>query len=190
MATFLDAIGVLESLGFYDYIFPFILMFAITFGLLSVAKPFGEDQRVNIIVATIVGFLFISFSGAVAFVNMFIPMLMILMIIIIFIMMAFKFSGASSETIAKTLQHPAGFGILIGIIIILIAVTFTSTQTQLTDIFSPINESELSPEGFALTPEAGMKQTMQTLFHPTIVGIIVMLAIFAVTVYVITRKGG
>ena len=188
MATFLDAIGVLESLGFYDYIFPFILMFAITFGLLSAAKPFGEDQRVNIIVATIVGFLFISFSSAVAFVNLFIPLLMILMIVLIFIIMAFKFGGASSESVAKALQHPAGFGILIGVIIILIAITFSTSQPQLTDMFSPINESELSPEGFALTPEATMKQTIQTLFHPTVMGIIVMLAIFAVTVYMVTRK--
>ncbi len=189
MATFLGAIEVLSSLGFYAYIFPFILIFAITYGILTSFKPFGSDQRVNLIVATVTGFLFISLSSAVAFMNMFMPFFMIALIIFLFVLMAFKFGGVSEETIVKTLQHPAGYGLILGVLVIIIAVTVTYTQPQIFDIVQPINESEVSPEGFALTPEALMKQTTQTLYHPTIIGIIIMFVVFAVTVYMVTHKG-
>lgn len=189
MATFLGAVEILSSLGFYTYIFPFILIFAITYGILSGVKPFGEDYRINLIVAMVTGFLFLSFSHAVDFMNMFVPFFMIFLIILLFILMAFRFSGASEGSIMNALKHPAGYGILIGVFILIFATTMIYTQPQLLEFVTPINESELSPEGFALTPEAHMKQTVQTFINPTMLGIIVMLVIFAATVYMVTYKG-
>ncbi len=104
--------------------------------------------------------------------------------------MAFKFGGIKDETITAVLKHPAGWGILAGVFILLIALTVIYTQPDIYTFMTPANASEVSPEGFALTPSAQLKQTVQTLMHPTIVAIVIMFAIFAITVYMITHKGG
>lgn len=190
MATFLGAIEILTSLGFYAYIFPFILIFAVSYGILANFKPFGDDQRVNLIISMVIGFLFISFSKAVNFMNMLTPLIIIALIIMLLVIMAFKFGGISDATISGVLKHPAGYGLLIGVFLIIISMTVTYTQPQLLENFQPINESELSPEGFALTPQAKMQQTVQTLFHPTIMAVVIMFMMFAVAVYMVTHKSG
>lgn len=190
MATFLGAIEILNSLGFYAYIFPFILIFAMSYGILVNFKPFGADTRVNLIIAMIIGFLFISFSKAVDFMNMLTPLIIISLIIMLLIIMAFKFGGVTDATISDVLKHPAGYGLLIGVFILIISMTVTYTQPQLLENLQPINQSELSPEGFALTPHAKMQQTVQTLFHPTIMALVIMFMMFAIAVYMVTHKSG
>ncbi len=54
MVTFADLIAQAKDLGIFQFYLPFILMFAIFYGLLDRAKIFGEDaagKRINIIIA-------------------------------------------------------------------------------------------------------------------------------------------
>lgn len=60
MANFKTVLMTLESLGIYDVLFPFILVFTIVFALMQKIKPFGEDgQRTkgySVMVALVMGF--------------------------------------------------------------------------------------------------------------------------------------
>jgi hypothetical protein len=46
-----------ESIGFFDIILPFLLIFAIVFGILSYMKIFGENKAVHAIISVILGLL-------------------------------------------------------------------------------------------------------------------------------------
>lgn len=43
--------------GVFDYVLPFLLMFAVVYGILSQAKIFGENKGVHAIIALVIGLL-------------------------------------------------------------------------------------------------------------------------------------
>jgi hypothetical protein len=53
----------LRDLGFFGFLFPWVLMFALTFGLLLKSKALGEDKRVMGVVSMVVAFFVIGFGG-------------------------------------------------------------------------------------------------------------------------------
>ena len=46
-----------QNIGFFDLILPFLLVFAIVFGILSYMKIFGDNKAVHVIIAVILGLL-------------------------------------------------------------------------------------------------------------------------------------
>lgn len=55
----------LRGFGFFDYYLPFILMFAIFYGLLTKSKIFGEDkkaERINLVIALSASFYLLIFT--------------------------------------------------------------------------------------------------------------------------------
>ncbi len=46
-----------ESYGLFDYLLPFLLIFAIVYGILSYAKVFGDNNGVHLTIALVVGIL-------------------------------------------------------------------------------------------------------------------------------------
>lgn len=61
-STIQDMLIQLEYLGFFNYVLPFLLVFAVIYGILSFTKVFQEQKAVNIIVAIILGLLSIRLS--------------------------------------------------------------------------------------------------------------------------------
>src|SRR3989338_10579622 len=52
-----------EQAGFFSYVLPFLLIFAIVFGILTKIKLFGaENKGLNAVVAIVVGLLSLQFS--------------------------------------------------------------------------------------------------------------------------------
>lgn len=46
-----------ESAGIYDYVLPFLLLFAVIFGILSATSAFGKNKGVHVTVALVVALL-------------------------------------------------------------------------------------------------------------------------------------
>ena len=62
---FQEAIEPLRKIGFFDYYLPFILMFAIFYGLLKKSKIFGEDksaEKINLIISLSASFYVTIFT--------------------------------------------------------------------------------------------------------------------------------
>ncbi len=57
IGSIIDILFQLENLGFYDFILPFLLMFAVVYGILQYMKIFGEDKAVHIIIAVVLGLI-------------------------------------------------------------------------------------------------------------------------------------
>ncbi len=46
-----------EKIGFFQFILPFLLIFAVVFGILSYMKIFGDNKAIHVIIALILGLL-------------------------------------------------------------------------------------------------------------------------------------
>ncbi len=60
MGTFDELFNTLAQAGFFTYLLPFIVMFAISFALLQRVKIFGDNKKIDGIVAIAMGFLFLQ----------------------------------------------------------------------------------------------------------------------------------
>ncbi|MBD3263209.1 hypothetical protein GF374_02415 [Candidatus Woesearchaeota archaeon] len=174
MATLVDAIGVFKNIGLYDTVFPAILIFAVVYGLLSKLEPFGENKAVNGIVAIIIALFFISFMKAVTFISYLIPLFTAFFVIILLVMLVFMFMGVPSETIKEAMTSSSGYGVMIILFVLFVFIVLSVTFPPTEEV--PPGETDV----FA--------QTAETLFSPVIMGIITLLAIFAVATYYITRE--
>jgi multisubunit Na+/H+ antiporter MnhB subunit len=51
-----------QDIGIFRYVLPFLLIFAVVFGLLTRSKALGENRGVNVVVAIAVGLLALQFD--------------------------------------------------------------------------------------------------------------------------------
>lgn len=51
-----------QSVGVFDYVLPFLLVFAIVFGILETTKVLGKEKSIHLIVALVIGLLAIGTS--------------------------------------------------------------------------------------------------------------------------------
>ncbi|MDO8460693.1 MAG: hypothetical protein Q7S74_06290 [Nanoarchaeota archaeon] len=57
-----DILMSLESLGAFDYILPFLFVFAIVFGILSSTRFLGDNKAVYVIVSLVIGLMTLRWS--------------------------------------------------------------------------------------------------------------------------------
>ena len=81
--SIIDILFQLENLGFYDFILPFLLMFAIVYGILQYMKIFGEDKAVHIIIAIVLGLISIRLPFYADFLTVISPKLAIGLIVLL-----------------------------------------------------------------------------------------------------------
>ena len=73
----------LQNFGFFDLILPFLLLFAIVFGILSYMKIFGNQKSIHVIIALVLALLAIRFPVFTDFLNLISPRLGIGLVILL-----------------------------------------------------------------------------------------------------------
>ena len=79
----IDIFRQLEYLGFFDIILPFLLIFAVVFGILSYMKIFGDQKSVHVIIAIVIGLLSIRLPFFSAFLTQISPRLGVGLVILL-----------------------------------------------------------------------------------------------------------
>lgn len=198
MATLVDAVGVLKTFGVYDTILPFMLVMAGTYAVLTKYKPFGETKGANAIISLIVGLVFISFAKAVLFINMLIPVMTIFLIMIVLALLIFAFIGVKAETIAGIFQErKSAFGIVLLLFLLMIFIVISSVMPE----GSLLVQNPVLAQQLNITPTGGPgatpieqasaylgAQMNAILLSPQILGLIVMIIVFMLSAYFITRE--
>ena len=185
MANLIDAVNITQNLGFYATVFPFLLIFAVTYGLLSKFKPFGESKGVNVVISMVMAFIFISFTKASLLLQNLMPFISTFLLILFFLILIFMFLGVKESAIAEFVQQPEGFWAVIGVVllsfIIAIAVVFPEFQYA--------SSPELAPANYTQTAqEKSLAQNIAIILHPTILGMLIFFFILAIGAYVIVRE--
>jgi len=181
MASLVSGIELLDKFGAYRIVFPFLLIFAVTYGVLSRLKVFGENSFINSIISFVVAIIFVSFATAVKFVNLLMVFSIVFMIVILLVVIVVAASGVKLDTIVKGITKGGWFLI----VIVLVILTFTVMNL----VFPEFNPST---QDVANASESGaygiLGGTTSIFFTPAVLGLIVLFAVFAAAAYFITVK--
>lgn len=109
-----------EQMGMFAYILPFLLIFAVVYGILARTKIF-EAQGVNAIIAVVVGLMALQFQMVSVFFSEIFPRLGVgLSVILVILILLGMFMPANKEWVTYTL-----FGIAAIVAVIVISKSFS-----------------------------------------------------------------
>ena len=116
----------LEAFGLYDFLLPFLLMFAVVFGILSFIGIFKEQKGLNAVIAIVLGLLAVRYSFFTDFLNEISPRLGVGLVILLALMILIGLFVPS--------EHMMIIGwVMVGIALIIALVIFG----QVYDLFGP-----------------------------------------------------
>ena len=107
-----------QQIGFFSYLLPFLIIFALVFGILTKVNLFRDNKVVNAIIALAVGLIAIQFPGVSEFFSVIFPHLGIALAVILVILIV---AGLFVKNIEKKWINYVLAGIA-GIIVIVVLV--------------------------------------------------------------------
>lgn len=124
--NFGDVLNKLDNLGFFDFILPFLLIFAIVFGVLSKVKIFEDNKGVSGIIALSVGLMSLQFGFVSEFFSVLFPRVGIGIAVMLLLLIFLGFFGDDEEDGATKWIFWGG-----GIVIILVILADTFEESVL-----------------------------------------------------------
>ncbi len=112
---FYSVFSELQAMGVYDYVLPFLLMFAITFAILEKLKIFGDKSNINLLVSLIMGLVLVSRPDITFMINNFIPKISLFILVILMFLIVFGIFGGRTEGWES-------YGIIIALVVCIVAV--------------------------------------------------------------------
>ncbi len=172
------------DIGLLDYfvpVFVFLLIFGIVFALLEKVKLFGTNKGLNSLISFAIACLFILTPELMKVIKIMTPWFTILFVFVIMIVLLFMFVGIKEESISVAFQDRS----LIWIIIILSLTIFAYALTQVYG-----SQVQTVYAGENVTSEQGnlMGQVGKIVFHPRVLGMVILLLIAAQAVRMITAS--
>jgi len=117
--TFGGILSYMEQAGFFAYILPFLLIFALVFGILTRTQIFKDNKAINAVIALVVGLLSLQFDFVPIFFSEIFPRLGIgLAIILALLILAGLFFDPKNKLINYSL-------LAVGVIIFLVVLIQT-----------------------------------------------------------------
>lgn len=178
MVTVLD-IGLLQT---FDIIFPVLLVFALLFALLQKTKVVGASVSINAIISVAIAFMVLLSDTLVDIINFMTPWFAVVIIFFVLMILIFQVFGAKESDIAGALKDKTLLWTIVGIgLLIAIAAIFSVLGQSFTEAaFEEGGEVTVTDAGVATKSFSG--SLMATLFHPKVLGLIILfaIAIFAV----------
>jgi hypothetical protein len=105
-----------EQAGFFSYLLPFLLIFALIFGILNQIRLFKDNKAINAIIALVVGFMSLQFPMVSEFFSEIFPRLGIgLAIILVVLILAGMFIDPKNSGIMYVML---GIGAIITIVVL------------------------------------------------------------------------
>ncbi len=181
MATFLD-LGLLQT---FDVIFPVILIFALVFAILQKTKVVGDSLGINSIIAIAVAFMALLSDNVIQVVKFIIPWFTVAIIFFLLIILVFQVFGAEQKDIFTYIKGDKAIGwVIIGVAIVIIFAAFANVLgQQLTEAsFAGTNTTIISTSSEGVATVSFQQNIYSTLFHPKVLGMLVLfgIAVFAV----------
>ncbi len=87
--NFVDMLKSWQDVGLYEVILPFMLIFTVSFAILQKVKVLGDKKEFNVIVALVIGLLFVRNQYLVGLINRFLPNVSLFMIVILMFLLVF-----------------------------------------------------------------------------------------------------
>ena len=182
MASFLD-IGLIDKLSI---ILPFLLVMVLVYALLAKTKVFGKNQFAYVIIAFVFGLVTILSPTIREVIDRMIPWFAWLFIFLFFILITFAVFGADENTFMNVLKSREYNYITTTIVIIAIIIGLGSLASVTFDSGGPTsNIADAKNSSIEVrtdsTGEQGSSAFWNTLFHPKVLGLVLVLLIAVFT---------
>ncbi len=197
--TLNSGIDVMRDLGFFDVVFPFILFFAGTYGVLSSQELLGDNKTINALIALSISVTLISFSSIVSLFRILLIGSTLLFSVIILLLLIFSFLGLKTEDIASAAKQSESYTAIFVVMIIILIIAIVSaipTVQQATEAdgiavskgsSTDLQEGDLLSE---FSPSSDpVSRGLATIYDPSILSVIVLLLIFTGATLLIGRPG-
>ncbi|MBU0614784.1 MAG: hypothetical protein KJ601_01720 [Nanoarchaeota archaeon] len=169
MATLIDVSGLAQ----FSNIFVFVLVLLVVYAILKLTKVVGDNDGINLVIAFVIALLVLISPIATGIINLISPWFAILFIFIIFASIAFRVMGLDTSQVLGSSSLKLLLGVVVLIIIVVGALTYVRQQTSIP------GENET---------EADYTQPGAVLFHPNIMGAILVLLIAVFTIALMAGK--
>ncbi len=170
-------------LNAFKRIFPFLLVWIVTYAILEWREVFGKDKKgIRAATAFVIAMIFLISSKASEVVQYMTPWFIIIMLFLLLMLMIFKLFGASDKTLQEVIE--GNQTVIFWIIIISIIVFFAAMGKVYFTETLPTGEEAIEGIGAedSTVSERGEGAFWQTLFHPKVLGVmfVLLLAVFTI----------
>ena len=119
-----------------SFVYPFLLIFFITFAILEKSKLFGEEKRqINALVSFVVGLIFVTALSSLDLVSNLILFLSIALIIVFILMLLWGFVYSGKEGFVPTKTMKLGLGAVITISVVIAVIWVAGVGGKLYNFF-------------------------------------------------------
>lgn len=189
-------------LGYFNAIFAFLLVFVLSYGLLSYTKPFGDENKaLYSIIALAIGVLAITSGGILKFISFVTPWFFVLILVGFFILFILMMFGLKHEdlTAGKSTELRT-YVIIFTIVIILFGLGAAfgqgaleegtgKTETAPTVEEEPtglVNDGATGAPSETSTDNFG-NNVLNTLVNPQVLGMILVLLVAVFAMFFLTK---
>ncbi len=107
-----------EQLGVFSYVLPFLLIFAVVFGVLMKIQVFGENKGLNAVIALVIGLLSLQFDLVPVFFSEIFPRVGIaLSILLVFIILTGLFFAPKDNKVFNYILFGLGIIVFLSVLI-------------------------------------------------------------------------
>jgi hypothetical protein len=122
-----DVITILDSLGFSNYIIPFLMIWTAMYAVTMKLKMPSDDPKLNGLLAFAMAYLFVAFGGG-KMLNALLPFFMVAFLLIFIALLLYLFIGVEPDKIVSVVTQPVVAMLIIGFLILF---TFIALQDWL-----------------------------------------------------------
>jgi hypothetical protein len=190
MATFLD----ITILGRLSLLFTFVLIWVLTYALLSMVDLFKSQQNLKGLIAVCIAVITLFFPPILRVIEIIIPWFSLMFIFLIFVLLFFMLFGVKLDDIKKATwdgdnSTTVRNWILVVSAMILLGglgyVFFTDTPSQV-DGQSSTSGNQISVDGTGVGGR-GVGALESTFFHPKVLGLIIVMLMGVFAVLLLTK---
>ena len=172
----------LGILQLFDFIFPVLLVWAFVFALLQKTEVVGKSMGINAIIASATSLTILLSRTAIDLINFIIPWFAIAIIFFVLMVLLFMVMGAKDVTAYKQTNVQ---WILIAVGILIVVAGFGKVLGQ--SVLEQSAQTGDVIEGQEAVAGSDFQQNIYaTLFHPKVLGLLVVFAIVVFTVALIS----
>lgn len=189
-----------ETFEIFSHIFSFLLVLFIVYALLQKSKLLGENKSLHAIIAFAVAMMVALSKPVVMIINNMAPWFVILMFFIIFLLVIIKIFGYEDKTIMDAIgerDYIITTIVILGIIILGGALASVFGQGLLSSgdevgsagVETPAGTGEGIPTDGDVDGGSFEENLLSTLFHPKILGLIIIILISMFALKFLTDEG-
>ncbi len=181
MVSIID-VTLLQKLGI---VFPFLLIFTVVFGLLTLSGLFKDHKLVQALIAVSLAFLGALSPIAVRTVSLMAPWFVIFMVFLTIFLVAIMALGPTRGDILSLIKSGEHDYIIWWVVFIIVLIAGGSLVTALSEIkgFRKLTDPTAEVMG---TEE--LTATYKILIHPKVMGVIFIMGMAIVTLHYLTKK--